>query len=71
MLGLSWNASRPVNCWPYGKFFAKLLQWIKLFEILDSGKIKTIKNSNSIEKIESLKFENVGFKYYSKSKKMT
>ena len=43
---------------------------LRLFEILDSKpRIKTIKNSNSIEKIESLKFENVGFKYYSKSKK--
>tara|TARA_B100000676_G_scaffold15593_1_gene13896 strand:- start:774 stop:2498 length:1725 start_codon:yes stop_codon:yes gene_type:complete len=43
---------------------------LRLFEILDSKpRIKTIKNSNSIEKIESLKFNNVGFKYYSKSKK--
>ena len=43
---------------------------LRLFEILDSKpRIKTIRNSNSLEKIESLKFENVGFKYYSKSKK--
>ena len=43
---------------------------LRLFEILDSKpRIKTIKNANSIEKIESLKFNNVGFKYYSKSKK--
>ena len=43
---------------------------LRLFEILDSKpRIKTIKNSNSLEKIESLKFNNVGFKYYSKSKK--
>ena len=43
---------------------------LRLFEILDSKpRIATIKNSNSINKIESLKFENVGFKYYFKSKK--
>ena len=43
---------------------------LRLFEILDSKpRIATIKNSNSINKIESLKFENVGFKYYLKSKK--
>ena len=43
---------------------------LRLFEILDSKpRIKTIKNSNSIEKIQNLKFENVGFKYYSKSKR--
>ena len=43
---------------------------LRLFEILDSKpRIATVKNSNSINKIESLKFENVGFKYYFKSKK--
>ena len=43
---------------------------LRLFEILDSKpRIATIKNSNSINKIESIKFENVGFKYYFKSKK--
>ena len=43
---------------------------LRLFEILDSKpRIATIKNSNSVNKIESLKFENVGFKYYFKSKK--
>ena len=43
---------------------------LRLFEILDSKpRIATINNSNSINKIESLKFENVGFKYYFKSKK--
>ncbi|MEE2621004.1 MAG: ABC transporter ATP-binding protein [Chloroflexota bacterium] len=43
---------------------------LRLFEILDSKpRIATIKNSNSINRIESLKFENVGFKYYFKSKK--
>ena len=43
---------------------------LRLFEILDSKpRIATIKNSNSINKIESLKFDNVGFKYYFKSKK--
>ncbi len=43
---------------------------LRLFEILDSKpRIATVKNSNSINKIESLKFEDVGFKYYFKSKK--
>ena len=43
---------------------------LRLFEILDSKpRIATIKNPNSINKIESLKFDNVGFKYYFKSKK--
>ena len=43
---------------------------LRLFEILDSKpRIATTKNSKSINKIESLKFENVGFKYYFKSKK--
>ena len=43
---------------------------LRLFEILDSKpRIRSIKNSNSIKKIDNIKFENVSFKYYSKSKK--
>ena len=43
---------------------------LRLFEILDSKpRIHSIKNSNSIKKIDNIKFENVSFKYYSKSKK--
>ena len=43
---------------------------LRLFEILDSKpRIRSIKNSNLIEKIEKIKFDNVSFKYYSKSKK--
>jgi len=43
---------------------------LRLFEILDSKpRIHSIKNSNSIQKIENIKFDNVSFKYYSKSKK--
>ena len=43
---------------------------LRLFEILDSKpRIHSIKNSNSIQKIKNIKFDNVSFKYYSKSKK--
>ena len=43
---------------------------LRLFEILDSKpRIRSIKNSNSIKKIDNIKFENVSFKYYLKSKK--
>ena len=43
---------------------------LRLFEILDSKpRISSIKNSNSIEKIDNIKFDNVSFKYYPKSKK--
>ena len=43
---------------------------LRLFEILDSKpRIRSINNSNSIEKIDNIKFENVSFKYYLKSKK--
>ncbi len=43
---------------------------LRLFEILDSKpRIRSIKNSNSIEKIDNIKFDNVSFKYYLKSKK--
>ena len=43
---------------------------LRLFEILDSKpRIKSKKNSNDINKIDNIKFQNVSFKYYSKSKK--
>ena len=43
---------------------------LRLFEILDSKpRIRSIKNSNSIKKIDNIKFDNVSFKYYFKSKK--
>jgi len=43
---------------------------LRLFEILDSKpRIHSIKKSNSIKKIDNIKFDNVSFKYYFKSKK--
>ena len=43
---------------------------LRLFEILDSKpRIHSIKNSNSIKKIDNIKFDNISFKYYFKSKK--
>lgn len=43
---------------------------LRLFEILDSKpRIKSSKKSIYIDKIDNVKFQNVNFKYYSKSKK--
>ena len=43
---------------------------LRLFEILDSKpRIKSSKKSIYIDKIDDVKFQNVNFKYYSKSKK--